>query len=102
MELEQDSVFYYSGDPELKDPIGPFVTQNNLTCTGYTFSYLAKINAYKFNDNSNYQLTNFPTVVNGATTSGDYLLVSTKNLQNSPFLVNAVFTATLPYNLSII
>ena len=40
-------------------------------------------------------MTNFATPVNGATTSGDYLSIFTKNYDNSPYNVTVVLKATL-------
>ena len=32
-----NSIFYNSGDSELKDPLGPFIIENTITCNGYNF-----------------------------------------------------------------
>ena len=74
-----DSVFYKSGDPEFKDPIGSLIALNTITCNGYNLSYSADITAQRISDNSNVLLINFPTPINGATTSGDYLSIFTTN-----------------------
>ena len=47
-------------------------------------------------------IANFPTAVNGGTTSGDYLSVSTSNYKDSPYTVKVTLTATLPDRVSII
>ncbi len=52
--------------------------------------------ALKISDNSNVLITNFPTPVNGATSSEDYLSIFTTNYNNSPYVINAVVTATFP------
>ncbi len=52
--------------------------------------------ALKISDNSNVLITNFPTPVNGATSSEDYLSIFTTNYKNSPYVINVVVTATLP------
>ncbi len=47
-------------------------------------------------------IANFPIVVNGANTSGDYLSVFTSNYKDSPYTVKVTLTATLPDRVSII
>ncbi len=38
-----DPVFYNSGDPELKDPLGQSIMLNTLDCDNYKFSYSVSI-----------------------------------------------------------
>jgi len=83
-----DPIFYYSGDPELKDPLGQSIMLNTIDCDNYKFSYSLNVIAIRITDNNNVLITNFPTPVNGATTSGDYLSVFTTNYKNSPYLIN--------------
>jgi hypothetical protein len=89
-------VFYNSGDPELKDPLGQLIILNTIDCDNYKFSYSESVIALKISDNSNLLINNFPTPINGATTSGDYLSVFTTNYKNSPYVISVVLTATLP------
>ena len=74
-----DSVYYYSGDDELKNHIGQFIALNTIPCNDYKFNYSANIIAKRISDSSTIIITNFPAVVNGATTSGDYLSIFTTN-----------------------
>ena len=90
-----DKVFYNSGDLELKDPFGQLIILNTINCDNYNFSYSKSVIALRISDNSNILITNFPTPINGATTSGDYLSVFTTNYKNSPYVINVVLTATL-------
>jgi hypothetical protein len=69
---------------------------NTVDCNNYKFSYSKSVIALKISDNSNILITNFPTPINGATTSGDYLSIFTTNYKNSPYVINVVLTATLP------
>jgi hypothetical protein len=69
---------------------------NSFNCDNYKFSYSKSVIALKISDNSNVLITNFPTPINGPTTSGDYLSVYTTNYKNSPYVINVVLTATLP------
>ena len=46
-------------------------------------------------------MNNFPTTVNGATTSGDYLSVFTTSYKDSPYIINVVLTATISDKVSI-
>ena len=91
-----DSVFYNSGEPEFKDPLGQLIALNTINCETYNFSYSESITGLRISDQSNVLLTNFAVPVNGATTSGDYLSILTTNYKNSPYIVNVVLTATLP------
>ncbi len=100
--LALDPVFYNSGDPEFKDPIGPLIAENTITCDLFNFSYSTKIIAQRISDNGNLLIANFPIAVNGATTSGDYLSFSTSNYKDSPYTVKISLTATLPDRVSII
>jgi hypothetical protein len=52
--------------------------------------------ALRISDNSNVIITNFPTPVNRATSSEDYLSIFTTNYKNSPYVINVAVTATLP------
>ena len=96
-----DPVFYNSGDPEFKNPLGLLIYQNTISCNGYYFSYSTNIVAQRITDNTNVLITNFSTPVNGAITSGDYLSIFTTNYKDSPYIVNVVITTTLPDKLSI-
>ena len=40
-------------------------------------------------------MTNFSTPINGATKSGDYLSIFTKNYDDSPYNVTILLTATV-------
>ena len=52
--------------------------------------------AEKFSDQSNVFMNDFPSVVNGAVTSEDYLSVFTSNYNNSPYnQVNWIFGFSL-------
>ena len=93
--LISDSLFYNSGDPELKDPLGLLIMLNTINCDNYKFSYSVSAIAFRISDNSNLLIPNFPTPVNGASTSVDYLSVFTTNYKNSPYLINLEITATL-------
>ena len=91
-----DSVFYNSGDPELKDSLGQLILANTISCDDYKFSYSKSVIALRVSDNSNILISNFPNPVNGVTTSGDYLSVFTTNYNNSPYIMNVKLTTTLP------
>jgi hypothetical protein len=91
-----DPVFYNSGDPEFKDPLGQSIILNTIYCDNYKFSYSKSVIALKISDNSNVIITNFPTPINGPTTSGDYLSVFTTSYENSPYAISVVLTVTLP------
>ena len=69
---------------------------NTIYCDNYKFSYSKSVKALKISDNSNVLINNFPTTVNGATTSGDHLSVFTTNYKNSPYIISVVLAATLP------
>jgi hypothetical protein len=91
-----DPVFYNSGDPEFKDPLGQSIMLNTINCDNYKFSYSVNVIALRISDNNNVLITSFPTPVNGVTTSGDYLSVFTTNYKDSPYVINVVLTASLP------
>ncbi len=91
-----EPVSYNSGEPELKDSFGYLITLNTFNCDTYKFSYLQSVTALKISDNNKILMTNFATLVNGASTSGDYLSIFTKNYENSPYLVTVILTATFP------
>ena len=67
-----------------------------MNCNSFKFSYLTNTIALRASDQSNILMNNFPNVVNGATTSDDYLSVSTKNYNDSPYIVIATITVNLP------
>ena len=69
--------FYNSGDLELKDFFGPLIVSNTIKCDDFKFSYSQDIKAKRISDNTDFLITNFITVVNGATTSDDYLSIFT-------------------------
>jgi hypothetical protein len=94
--LVMDPVYYNSGDPELKDSLGQLIMLNTTNCDSYKFSYSENVIALRISDNSNVLINNFPTPVNGVTTSGDYLSIFTTDYKNSPYEINIVLTATLP------
>ncbi len=91
-----DPVFYNSGDPELKDSLGQLIMLNTINCDSYKFSYSKSVVGLRISDNSNVLINNFPTPVNGVTTSGDYLSIFTTDFKNSPYVLNVVLTTTLP------
>ena len=99
--LTLDPVFYNSGDPELKDLFGPSIVLNTIKCDGFSFSYSANIIAQRTSDQSNVVITNFANVINGATTSGDYLSVFTTSYNDSPYVVSVTLTVTRPDLVSI-
>ena len=74
-----DSVFYSSGDQEFKYIFGSLITENTKNCDSYKFSYPKKISAQIIGDQNYVPQMNFPTVVNGLTTSSDYLSIFTTN-----------------------
>jgi hypothetical protein len=80
-----DPVFYNSGDIELKDPFGYLITLNTINCDTYKFSYSKNVTALKISDNNKILMTNFIALVNGASTSGDYLSIFTTDYRNSPY-----------------
>ena len=67
-----------------------------MNCDSYKFSYSANIKSLKVSDQSNPLILNFPTIVNGETTSGDYLSLLTKNYTDSPYIVSVALTASFP------
>ncbi len=60
------------------------------------FSYSVNIIAKRISDNSGVLVTNFPIVVNGATTSLDYLSISSSNYMDSPYIVSVKLFASFP------
>ena len=46
-------------------------------------------------------MNDFPIVINGADTSGDYLSIYTTNYKNSPYTVNVTLTVNRPDKVSI-
>ena len=48
-----DSVFYNSGDSELKNPIGLLIAFNTIACNNYKFSYSLNIKTLRISDRSN-------------------------------------------------
>ena len=91
-----DSVFYNSGDPEVKDPLGPKIALNAINCDGIQFSYQINVIANRMSDNSNVVITNFASAVKGTTTSGDYLSIFTSNYFDSPYIVSVTLTVMRP------
>ena len=69
---------------------------NTINCNDYKISYSESLIALKISDKSNVLITNFPTPMNGVTTSGDYLSIFTTSYKNSPYVINVILTATLP------
>ncbi len=90
-----NAIFYNSGDPEHKDPLGQQILANTISCDYYKFSYTISALALRVNDNSNVLISNFLNPVNGVTTSEDYLSVFTTNYKDSPYIINVALTATL-------
>ena len=72
------------------------IFQNTIKCDGFNFSYSQDIKAKRISDNTDFLITNFITVVNGATTSDDYLSVFTMNYSDSPYIVSVSLTVTRP------
>ena len=71
-------IYYTSGDPGLKYYFSPSFGVNDTNCDPYTFTYLINATSTKTNQNIlTYNISDFPSVFNGATTSSDYLLVYT-------------------------
>ena len=68
-----DTVFYNSGDVEIKDQFGQFILLNTFNCNSNMFSYVANTLALRFIDQSKLSLKNLATPVNGAYTTDDYL-----------------------------
>ena len=91
-----DTVFYNSGDPELKEIFGPLIILNTIDCDGFNLSYSANIKSQRINDNKKVMLTNFVAVSNGATTSGDCLNVFTTNYMDSPYIVSITLSVNRP------
>ena len=67
-----------------------------MNCDSYKFSYSANIKSLKISDQSNPLVVNFPTIVNGETTSGDYLSIFTTNYRASPYIFNLALAASFP------
>ena len=67
-----------------------------MNCNSFQFSYLANTIAMRTSDQSNIMMNNFTNVVNGATTSGDYLSIYTANYKNSPYIVNVTLRVARP------
>ena len=67
-----------------------------MNCDSYKFSYSANIKSLKISDQSNPLVVNFPTIVNGETTSGDYLSIFTTNYRDSPYIFNLALAASFP------
>ncbi len=75
------SVMYYtSGDPALLYYFSPSFGVNDTNCDPFTFTYVINTTSTKSNQNIlDYNITDFPSVVNGATTFGDYLSIYTQS-----------------------
>ena len=69
---------------------------NTIDCDNYKFSYSVSIIALRISDNNNVLITDFPTLVNWVTTSGDYLSIFTTNYKNSPYVIDVIIAASLP------
>jgi hypothetical protein len=73
-------IYYKSGDSGLKYYFSPSFGVNDTNCDPFTFTYVINTTSTKSNQNILvYNITDFPSVVNGATTSGDYLSVYTQS-----------------------
>ena len=83
------------------DLFGPQVILNTNNCDGFTFSYSAIITASRTSDNSNVAITNFATIFNGATTSGDNLSIFTTSYNDSPYVVSVTLIVKRPDLVSI-
>ena len=69
---------------------------NTIDCDNYKFSYSVSIIGLRISDNNNVLITDYPTLVNGVTTSGDYLSIFTTNYKNSPYVIDVIIAASLP------
>jgi hypothetical protein len=69
------SVMYYtSGDPALLYNFNPSFGVNDTNCNTFTFTYVINTTSNQSNQNIlGYNISNFPSVINGATTPADYL-----------------------------
>jgi hypothetical protein len=89
-----DPIFYNSEDPEFKYLVGPLIAVNTIACDNYMFSYSVNTKAFWVSDQSNVLIIDLLTVVNGLTTTGDYISIFTANFKDSPYIVNVKLTVT--------
>ena len=77
----------------------PFSTPfsiNDTYCNSFNFTYSISTTASSTAGSSLSGITNFPAVINGASTSFDYLSVKTDNYNGSTYNMSVSLTATLP------
>ncbi len=70
---------------------------NDTNCDPFTFTYVINTTSNKSTQNILvYNISDFPSVVNGATTSGDYFSVFTHSYSDSAYVMNFTITAYTP------
>jgi hypothetical protein len=90
-------IYYTSGDPALKYLFSPPFGVNDTNCDPFIFTYVINTTSTKSNQNILvYNITDFPSVINGATTSGDYISVYTPSYSDSAYVMNFTITAYTP------
>jgi hypothetical protein len=95
--INQSIMYYKSGDPGLKYNFSPSFGVNDTNCDPFTFTYVINTTSTKLNQNILvYNISDFPSVVNGATTSGDYFSVFTQSYSDSAYIMNFTITAYTP------
>ena len=70
---------------------------NDTNCDPFNFTYVINATSTKSNQNiSVYNISDFPTVINGAATSADYLSVYTQSYSDSEYMMKFTITAYTP------
>ncbi len=95
--INPSTIYYTSGDPALKYYFSSSFGVNDTNCDPFTFTYVINTTSTKLNQNILvYNISDFPSVVNGATTSGDYLSVYTQSYSDSAYVMNFTITSYTP------
>ena len=95
--LIQSIIIYQVGDKAQNFNFNPQFSINDKNCDAFLFSYSVNTTANKqFDKSFIYNLTSFPSIINGITTAQDQLSVYTMNFSDSSYILNVTITAYLP------
>ena len=77
----------------------PQFSINDTNSDPFQFTYSINSSSSKNSDNNIiYNISYFPSVINGITTLYDYLSVYTTSFYDSPYIINTTITAYTPDN----